>query len=394
MPELYSNSDLAQNTLKSKTFTCPVGTKGFTLTNYSDVPFQVSTADSQDWGVILPYFTRIYAAKMGDEITLTPQPLLNAQTQLLMFVVYDVSQSDVTPGIIALAQTSGYQMNVAGTVNANITNASMPITGNVGITSGNINATIQNASLNSQITNANLQTTNSVISSLTKSLTFTANVTQYSAFQFTIPPAIYDSIYLLVKSGGAVGTYSFLFNEAFLNTVDNWTKEGPNVPIPLTVSIDATKAIYGPIKLTDLMADKVFIGITASASVTDTITVQLIAKYASQTVTNPTSAPVNVNQLTQTTHYSGNGTSVSRATFTLLPSGGIIYKLFVKVINQGTGTTWSYIYHNGALVDEAWLTANAQQSQIYDFGYGIANNGFTIDLAPNSQFVCYAVTST
>lgn len=116
MPQIYSNSDLALIPLGAKEFTCPVNTLGIIITNYSDVPFLLSNQNSEDLGIILPYFSRSYQAGVGDKFTLTPQSLLNAQAFPNMFVNVDFSQAAIVPSIIPLSQVNGYQMNVTGTV--------------------------------------------------------------------------------------------------------------------------------------------------------------------------------------------------------------------------------------------------------------------------------------
>ncbi len=259
MPELYSNTELAIVPLQPKTFTCPVNTKGFTITNYSDVPFQVSTDKNEDWGILLPYFTRIYAAKIGDQITLTPQALLNAQAQPLMFVVYDISQVDVTPAIIALAQTSGYQMNVAGSVtvagtptmnigtapNLNIgtmpavtiANASIPVSGSVSIASGAVNATIQNASLNSQITNAMISTNPfATLPSQMKTISVAAGASIGIDIFQSLPLGLYDGFFILITSSlGKMASYQIAVSLAEIGGL--WTQTYyPYLPVVWSAS--------------------------------------------------------------------------------------------------------------------------------------------------------------
>ena len=82
------------------------------------------------------------------------------------------------------------QIEVSGTLNANITNASIPITGNVGITSGSVDANITNANINTQGS-----VTNDFLLQAPLLTDVTANIVQSSlAFQSVTATAFTNSV--------------------------------------------------------------------------------------------------------------------------------------------------------------------------------------------------------
>lgn len=140
--------------------------KGFLIYNASDLIIEATSGGSTTY--ITPN-TTIYLANIASEgpvVVLPTATLGNSTTgQIFVTAVYltdqvppmQSSQLSVVnigntpnvsiPGIVTISPSTGTVFDVAGNVNANISNASVNVTGNVGITSGNVNATITNASI-------------------------------------------------------------------------------------------------------------------------------------------------------------------------------------------------------------------------------------------------------
>lgn len=331
MPTVYSNADLALIPLSSKSFVCPIYTQGFTITNYSDVPFLVQTDDALDMGVVLPYFTRTYAAKKGDVITLTPQPLMNAQVMSSMFVSYDISNVPVSPAIVPLAQVSGYQMNVAG------------------------NMTIEGTP------SFNIANTPSVVISGTPSvgISGTPNVAVSG------PVAIQNTAGGTLNVGGSV-------------TVGN-------------TALNVQNAAGGTLNV----AGAVTIANTPSVSIANTVNANITSGSVSANITNASinaavvnamTSPVNVQQPLQTmtnigTSYSAQSTPVVS---TLLGSGGRLQ--FVHIIyNNNCGYYVTFVLaNNGNQLHSAGLAPNTSATYDLNFLAGITNNGITLTMYPQS----------
>jgi hypothetical protein len=88
--------------------------------------------------------TEVNATVTGD-INLAPDTLVNANVTNIV-----ETNTTITNATVPIEAPNG--------IDVNIQNASVPITGNIGITSGTVNATIENAQLNSNIVNASLKT--------------------------------------------------------------------------------------------------------------------------------------------------------------------------------------------------------------------------------------------
>ena len=418
--QIYSLADLTASPVPPKSWTLGSNTLGFVVTNYSNIAFNLSSDKQAQIGTLPPYFSMTVPAMPGETISFAPSVFAtSAIAQADMFVNLAESSVNVTPNQTPLAQVPGYQLNVTGNVGlsgvgqvaiqgtptvAFATGQTVNI-GNVpsvAIQSGNVNAMIQNATLNAAVTNAVLAT-----GPIYESILTTVPVTNLAAnaeieVNLGIPQRILvDMIYMGLASqtfGGinpstkysctAIGLYDTIFG----GSLSYWSLNNT-----LFLQSDAGVSIWQGAIGTHLGLGNTFRvhlkNISGATIVSDTLTIKFFAQYASQNVNNPSTSPVNVNQTSQTMHYFGNNTGVSSASFTLLASGGLLYKMFVKVINLDTVTHPSYIFVNSGLIDETYLAAGASQAFMYDFGYGIPNNGATITLAANSTFSGYGVAS-
>lgn len=155
--QIYSNADLTLIPVPYRQHTLGALTQGFTVTNYSDVAFQVSSNSTGDLGVIPPYFARTFGCKAGDTIQFIPSDLQTAALpQTIMFLNVDESSGGVIPSQTPLAQVPGYALDVQGSVSlAGIGQVAIQGTPTVQVL-GAIEANIQNAILQSEITNAYL----------------------------------------------------------------------------------------------------------------------------------------------------------------------------------------------------------------------------------------------
>lgn len=202
--QVYSEADLILNPVPTKSITLGALTQGFTVTNYSDVAFKVSSNTVSDLGTIPPYFARTLPAKPSDTIMFMPTDLQTvALPQTVMFLNVDESGGGIIPSQTPLAQLPGYAITVQGNVGiSGVGQVAIQGTPTVAI-SGGVNATIANASIKSDVTNA-LISTNPTMAPVINSypITIAAGATQHY-FALTLPFVAYlDEITFNILSLG------------------------------------------------------------------------------------------------------------------------------------------------------------------------------------------------
>ena len=152
----------------------------------------------------------------------------------------------------------------------------------------------------------------------------------------------------------------------------------------------------------EYQCNHLYIGIEnlGTASIIDTITAIVYPRYASQTITNPTSSPVNTQGVPGLPSISGNITLPASTGTTIPGTQNItVSRLMISPGNFSGSTfpsnTFVWIMINGSLagaIDVSGLT-NGQwmTSQEYNFDTGITTTSTGIQLNPN--IACAALTS-
>lgn len=285
----------------------------------------------------------------------------------------------VTVGNTALnvQNTSGGTLNVAGTVNiGNTPSVNIANTVNANITAGSVNATIQNASLNSNITNAMLANNPSVLitNNIQKQISNLANGSSLSIYpgaSVNIPLVLIDSIILIIVSSVSDPTTLYNINSI---TAYNGIPDSNYTVSPVTfVSKSNKTATYKVDLSTPFPTSQITFSINNISGVTlnDTLSISVILKYAS--VTNK---PVADNIVYFQNQYSG----------TIIPSGGLLKKISFMIQNQES-TTKNVVISNGGQIVASILQPGVSSGSVvsapfnYDFGNGVPNNGLTITVS-------------
>ena len=179
---IYSSSQVMSNTLPQKNINLPTTVKSIQFRNVSAWSFHIVSSNSE-WD-ILPFSSTIFPVSGNQNLSIIP---LTQITFTDINIPLGVSLDYMTQPI---ASVSSYSLlpiftgNVnaviqSGTVNANITNSNLPI-------SGSVDATIQNATLstNSTVLNEQLQVGGGYTAS--GSLTFAASDTTAQQITLTL----------------------------------------------------------------------------------------------------------------------------------------------------------------------------------------------------------------
>ena len=151
---IYSDETLRDyGVLREKQIVLPLGTRGYTVTNISNVNIGIATDKVGPVTTLIPYFSQTLAGNKGDTITITPGALsLDALPVEAMSLAMDFSQVSVTPALIPLAPLQAYVMNAAITGDVNVTAGTVEVINtpggalNVGgeITVGNTSLVVEN----------------------------------------------------------------------------------------------------------------------------------------------------------------------------------------------------------------------------------------------------------
>ncbi len=192
--QLYTNADLISSNIPIKSYTVSAGTKGFMVTNFSDVPFSVTSSSHGNLATIQPYFAQTFVCMPGDTITLSPSIITTNALKLPSMYVDIVDQfGTVNPGTVALSQPAGYTQTFQLADGASISINNIPT---VNLASGtNITANIQNV--------ADVQIMNSVVN--TQMITNAMNTFSYG------PAPTGGATYNLIPAGGHIYTLSLTY---------------------------------------------------------------------------------------------------------------------------------------------------------------------------------------
>ena len=256
----------------------------------------------------------------------------------------EVSNAATTPfstqlpyanGVTQFSSLTNSSINVAGSVDANITNADLSITGGV-------NATVTNASLNVDVPNG-VNVTNSSISvtptpgstvevantidanltgasvtidtNATNAFISSSNLVDLGTYDITIsnlatntvayygwggnvatPPAM-DGFFIFINSGGYIDSYSFEMGARFYSGQFGSRNFGNIVPITQNPTAPSPNTfISNLIYLDDIeVFNAAFLGVTnnSSSTINDTLTIQVLGLKAEVGVNNSSSNPVN-----------------------------------------------------------------------------------------------------
>lgn len=318
-------------------------------------------------------------------------------------------QVNVANTSISVTNTTGGSLTVAGTVNIGNTPA-VTITGtptvnigntpavsisgtpNVAISSGSVNATIQNASLNSNITNAMLSTGPTAKAQyLRDTFSLLASGGTHESV-IAVPEGCYDAIYLGVESDGSnLGSLTFSLSQLRYQLTGFPSSYDSPAGLIFTKTIMSQGdninwfQMYDPVFFIPHYINEVVIKTQNNVGValTDTFNFYLGLRYSSQTIANTSSAPAQI-QGAASSFYTAVNFNVGAGS-TIVPSGGYVTKMHVAYVNNaalGAGGCQLNLVHGGVVIDSVFLSDTNQPDYIksvdYDFGAGIANNGFSI----------------
>ena len=374
VPQTFSNGPSNNNILLSNPLSVPVqigNSVGIQVTNIS------SGAITQDT-ITLYVWLRLAAAN----ITNTN---LNVTVSDGTVAISNSPAVTVSSGSVEISNTPAVTVN-SGTVSANITNASLAVS-----SVGSITETV-----NSQVSNDYL-TNNGFLNGGSTTMASTTLAAGASTFQFVnFPAGVFDGVLLWLNYNGAGGLGDLSFSIAQIRYeaggLGTWIN-GPSTPFSIqegdnTNEIAQTNFLpFGQQVLANMIVLNITNNATTSQNISPIITPWV--RYASATITNPTSAPVYQQptlgafntiypvQLPGT--IVDGGTSVTE---TIVPSsdGGYIKTIVIAGI-IANGSTWSIDINNGSTTLVTLYSDVYGANQFYlqfPLGDGIANNGLTV----------------
>ena len=219
---IYSDETLRDyGVLREKQIVLPLGTRGYTVTNISNVNIGIATDKVGPVTTLIPYFSQTLAGNKGDTITITPGALsLDALPVEAMSLAMDFSQVSVTPALIPLAPLQAYVMNAA-------------ITGDVTVTAGTvevINTPGGALNIGGEITVGN--------TSLLVENTAGGTLNVAGAMTVENTPAV--TIANTVVANIAAGNVDATITNANIPVTGDVTATIANASIPVTGAVDAT----------------------------------------------------------------------------------------------------------------------------------------------------------
>ena len=439
------------------------GDVSFIVTNISPAFFNVLD-DLGKVQAIIPPWQIVQGNFNRNSLTLTVTvnydlPLANSASASASQYALDVEVSNAatTPfstqlpyanGVTQFSSVTNSSINVAGSVDANVTNAELVI-------SGGVNASVTNASLDvnvpngvqinnnslNVVTGAGSQTTvaNTIDVNMTGStVTQDANVindtlstfswiavpqekttvtnlpnNSFAFFFAIVPYGNYDEIVIDIESTqGILNNYDIVLNQQRNNG-----QGGGSTYIFLNSSFAPKTGAY----FDDVSRDWSSNGISLDASfptnlfyitcqnvsgntiVSDTLSLVIYLKYASRTITNPPSSPVNT-QGVQGLPSSTGDLALPASTATIIPGSQnvVVRRLIISPGNlsgstfPATASIWVQI--NGSLafaIDISQLTNGQWMTAMeYDFDTGIATTSSGISLDPDISCVALVTIVT
>ena len=298
-------------------------------------------------------------------------------------------------------------------LNTNITNTTLDITGSTvtaNLPAGTaVNANITGAvdlTTNSTVLNEILGTNPSLASAKTTiTLNLGAGGHDYAGLTFPLA-GLFDGFALLVHSpSGDISNYTFGFAGTNLGGANTSYDVSPGGNFSFnsnTIQAGSTDALsYFLIPyINPNYLDNVSVEIVATNASTETLTLQLFARYSSSNIVNPTSSPVygqsSSGGFSSQTTFSESATIApgTSNTYTITGAGGYILGGMIYVdnyANPGFYTEYEYTltFYNGT---EVFLTIPPNGSYAgavsypIPYKYGVYNNGLTYTVASASGF--------
>lgn len=272
--------------------------------------------------------------------------------------------------------TSGGTLNVAGTVQiGNTPSVNIANTVNANITAGSVNATIQNASLNSNITNALIGNNPSILLTKAVSQTITnlangSTANMYPTPSISIPLVLVDSITLILIS--SIADPNTLYNISSIVPYNNI----PNSNLGLTnvqfISSSGKTANYKadlPYGFPTNNCMFTMVNKSGALIANDTLTMYVLIKYAS--VSNK---PIQ----DSITYY------LNAYTGTIINSGGLIKQLSFTIQNQESTAKTVNVMNGGQIIQSIIMPGGSGSTTSapynFTFGNGVANNGITVSV--------------
>lgn len=408
--QVYTNTDLTGATIPPRQVTVGSKTVGCIITNYSNIGFNLNTDSNANLGTLPPYFSMNVSVNPGDVIYFNETSIAtSALPQPSMFVTLAESQQPLSAGVTALAIVPGYQLTTTGTVSfapgqevaiqgtptvqfaagqqVNIGNVP-----NVAISSGTVTATISNAEIPANVVNANININPGIkgvtISFPISNLAAGATVYYQGAILATI--CLIDELWFFVNSSQLLTQSYGNFNLVELIRSDiSYGLKGFNQ----IGDIQAINQYEQTVKFTglDFPADSLRLGITntsASTIVSDTLTLNFYAKYASQNVTNNSQ---NTLKMIPFAYSGGPGPVVPANNVELLAAGSEIFAIVYDLNLSGvSGSGANVVLSNGnGAANFSDVTSSVGQPMVHQeikFGSGVLSEGIymTFNLYTNA----------
>lgn len=366
---VFSNVQLNASVLPYTNTTLAKTTNSITVTNFSHLNLSVGSSVTPGYGVMPPFSTQSFSVTPNEQITWQMQDAsVPPASQANEYVSYTESVLHYASGLQMLAQLPLYDITVngslnitGGTVDATIQNASIAVTVPNGVQINNnsldvaiptgVNATIANT-IDVNMTGSTVTQSSNVINDVLSS----SPLVDYPSENFTITNLAsgasltgqtlgtssngigsFDTVWLYIASqNGYISDYQITcasteivqyglatqpVNTLFTNSEYNNAIAFTN---PLVFAIPAV--------FNGLSIDIKNIGSSTIAN--DVLTIVLYARYASQTITNSTSSPVNTQGVQGSPTASGI-TNLSSANRYLVTFPAIANLVATKLIISG-----------------------------------------------------------
>ncbi len=460
---VYGNANLNGASPPAATSIPATGYTGYTVKNWSPWGFEFRNDKGILLQAITPWETMTFPLPNGTQ-GIRISPLTSNDGSYITIPVSGVSglylsvdfetvpivgvarsgMLSVIQGVQTVQFAAGQTVGISGSLNANITNASLTVAGsvNANITNANLTATV-GGSVDANITNANLAISsvgsiteivgtkatiqNSILPNnslvfLTESQETVTNLANGSAIQIAVDHdvqqgslntvGVWDGVFVVVVSEGGY-TYSPDWSLLFVGIADSvlgtttYSTIGTspvNTP-PVSLSNGSTgQRTWGPALFPQAYVGNVIgtglLNDTGATIASDTVHVWWFGIRAQVQVNNPTSSPAYTEGAAGSFGTPGNfdvsGTTNSNAQQTILASGGYISGITLTFDYAGNGANacGCNIYMGGVQIASVGVGANGGTAVwSYTWNEAVANTGFSI-LAYNGVGVAFSVYGT